>query len=193
MSGINRILAQFSLVCALIHEIHFLEVFKRLSTTVQQSGSFSQPIQFVEASWFYHLCCSEECNSKCQQLLHESLIWCQKVAGHMPQACLFSNILDLTPDVDYKSFTCYSHRLQACQAAELAHSSMCATHCRLCPVNKPNVAFDVSGLPCPDMSTAGKRLRRAGDTASVYMTHGKHACKNRTPLLLIECTKDGSN
>ena len=133
---------------------------------------------------------TEEYNNKCQQMLQESLIWCQKVAGHMPQACLFSNILDLTPDVNYKSHNCYSKRLEACNAAELAESSMCGIHNRLCPTTKPLAAFDVSGLPCPDMSTAGKRMRRAGDTASVYMAHGKHVCKNRTPLLLIECTKD---
>ena len=35
-------------------------------------------------------------------------------------------------------------------------------------------AFCVSGLPCPDMSTAGKRRKRAGPTNAVNLAHGKY-------------------
>lgn len=50
--------------------------------------------------------------------------------------------------------------------------------------------FSVAGLPCPDMSAAGKRLKRAGPTAKVYMAAGRYHTVNETPLLLVECTPE---
>ncbi|CAE8625921.1 unnamed protein product [Polarella glacialis] len=50
--------------------------------------------------------------------------------------------------------------------------------------------FDVSGLPCQDMSRNGDRKLRAGTTVAVYMTHAKYHRAKKTPLLLIECTED---
>ncbi|CAE7223901.1 unnamed protein product, partial [Symbiodinium sp. KB8] len=40
------------------------------------------------------------------------------------------------------------------------------------------------------MSAAGKRLKRAGETNAVYIAHGRFVTAKRTPLLLVECTKD---
>ncbi len=68
--------------------------------------------------------------------------------------------------------------------------SNCLAHGAICPVDKVCASLDVSGLPCPDMSTAGLQQKRAGVTSNVYIAHGAYCTKNRTPLLLIECTPD---
>ena len=88
----------------------------------------------------------------------------------------------------------YTEKLYAIQASELASRQHCLQHSvasgMACSPHKL-VQFDVSGLPCPDMSTANQnRKMRAGPTNSVYLTHGKWATQNRVPLLLVECTPD---
>ena len=101
---------------------------------------------------------------------------------------MFSDILELTrpqiPDGEP-----YSTKLEVGKNAALTRRCPCCKHGGLCSTEKLAV-FDVSGLPCPDMSTAGKRLRRAGSTAGVYIAHGKYVTDQAVPLLLVECTKD---
>ena len=79
----------------------------------------------------------------------------------------------------------YSEKLYAIQQCDIASRQHCLQHSaisgRACDPHKP-VHFDVSGLPCPDMSTANHNRRmRAGPTNSVYLTHGKWATRNRIP------------
>ena len=91
-----------------------------------------------------------------------------------------------------KSWTQYSNGGLAAAGICENHPILAGTQCLpgVCSVLKGNIGLDVSGLPCPDMSTAGNRLYRAGPTSSVYMCHGKWSTVQRIPLLLIECTKD---
>ena len=124
----------------------------------------------------------------CQQLLRHSLRWCERVAGHAAEACIFGNILDLLPGDWSHMEHAYSRKLELSAWAHLASTAGCETHGRNCSTMlSPD--FDVSGLPCPDMSTAGKRQKRAGGTVPVYIAHGKYVTAQRTPLLLVECTK----
>ena len=101
---------------------------------------------------------------------------------------MFGDISDLVyPKVP--RLESYSRKLEATQNSHVVSAMYCVKHFKMCPTAKAPV-FDVSGLPCPDMSTAGKRLRRAGATSEVYIAHGKYVTQNATPLLLVECTKE---
>ena len=82
----------------------------------------------------------------------------------------------------------YSRKLELVNAAQCANFGHCTRHQRACCTTQL-AQFDVSGLPCPDMSKAGKRQRRAGPTSDVYLAHGRFTTIRRTPLLLIECTE----
>ncbi|CAE7853058.1 unnamed protein product [Symbiodinium necroappetens] len=114
--------------------------------------------------------------------------WCQKVAGHGAEPFIFGDITRLLGDSWYTASMTYSQRLQAGLQTPLVSSMHCQLHRTSCPLPCP--IFDVSGLPCPDMSAAGKRLKRAGETNAVYIAHGRFVTAKRTPLLLVECTKD---
>ena len=130
---------------------------------------------------------------KCQNVIGDALDWCQAVASHnVSGPCLFSDILDLLPHGTLSPEWPYSKKLDAVNACGIANQAHCIRHGKVCSVNKMTV-FDVSGLPCPDMSVAGLRRKRAGPTCGVYLAHGKYASRNRIPLLLIECTEDSQH
>jgi len=121
-------------------------------------------------------------------VIKDAMNWCEDVTGHKG-ACLFEDILDLLPNGTLDPDWTYSEKLQATTGVTTARFGSCVTHDSHCFVNKTAV-FDVSGLPCPDMSRAGKRRKRAGVTNSVYLAHGRYVTLNRMPLQLTECTPD---
>ena len=108
------------------------------------------------------------------------------------QTCIFGDACDILPygtlDGSITQYSVKSERVS--MADHIASSGRCYTHQGTCGIQKPMSIFCVSGLPCPDMSTAGKRLKRAGTTSNVYLSHGKYHQRQKTPLLLIECTPD---
>ncbi|CAE7226224.1 desi2 [Symbiodinium sp. CCMP2592] len=129
-----------------------------------------------------------EYNPACHQLLQEAVHWSAKVCGRQSDPCLFGDATHVLKG-DWQNAPFYSGKLQAGWQAELATNSKCLRHGCDCGIMKRPV-FDVSGLPCPDMSACGKRLKRAGPTNSVYIAHGRWVTANETPLILVECTKD---
>lgn len=137
---------------------------------------------------------AEEYSQKCTALIEESLNWCGTVAGHNPTACcLFGDITDMLPAGSLTGCETYTSKLEAVnRCGPLTRRLHCARRDAPCnPMKGKHAQFDVSGLPCPDMSRANqKRLKRGGPTNSVYMVHGKWASENRVPLLLVECTPD---
>ena len=82
--------------------------------------------------------------------------WCQKVAGHGAEPFIFGDIRGLLRGPWYSADMSYSQRLHAGMKAQLVSGMQCRLHRAECPLPCP--IFDVSGLPCPDMSAAGKRL-----------------------------------
>ena len=71
----------------------------------------------------------------------------------------------------------------------------CHEHKRFCAIHgkdglRPDL--DVSGLPCPDMSKAGKQLFEEGVTSAVFCCHAKLNVELGTPLLIIENVQDRS-
>ena len=100
--------------------------------------------------------------------------------------------MDLLPHGTLDPLWPYSKKLEAVKESGIATQAHCIRHGQVCSVNKMAV-FDVSGLPCPDMSVCGLRKKRAGPTAGVYLAHGKYVSRNRIPLLLIECTEESQH
>ena len=130
---------------------------------------------------------AQDISPHCRQLIQESLQWSAAVTGNgcEASACIFGDMLKLIPDLDPQ--LPYSKKLALAQASPVGAWAQCFNHSRPCQVSS-TADFDVSGLPCPDMSRAGLRKKRAGPTAACYIAHGRHCTVRRTPLLLIECT-----
>ena len=142
-------------------------------------------------------CHDQEHTSRCQQLIRDSFRWIENVAGHdYKTSCMFGDILGLLPHgtltSDTMTYTQKYHAIMNCNLVPQMHCLQHSAEAKGCPCDPHKATtFSVSGLPCPDMSVANsKRLKRAGPTNSVYITHGKWATTNRIPLLLIECTPD---
>ena len=135
-------------------------------------------------------CGAKEIAEKCYPVIRDALDFVESVTGHHPSnCCLFRDALDLIPNGTYDREWPYSKKLQAVKHVTPANRGHCVLHDGPC-VQSPNVTFGVSGLPCPDMSSIGKRRKRAGGTSNVYLAHGRWATHNRIPLLLIECTPE---
>ena len=106
----------------------------------------------------------------------------------------FNDILDLNLPWSFYASDSYKVKRRKIHRSVLVGSQCCNVHSTSdlegdkCMV--PYADFGVSGLPCTDMSRAGKQLKKHGPTNSIYMTHGKYAETMRVPLLLIECTPE---
>ena len=121
-------------------------------------------------------------------LIRANLQWCSVAAG-LPdrRPHLFTDMLDMIPAGAFSARDSYAQKLYDVQRCWLQGSQMCHEHDDLCKI--PEADFVVSGLPCTDMSRAGRHLLRHGPTCPVYMVHGKFHTRHRTPLLLMECTQ----
>lgn len=49
--------------------------------------------------------------------------------------------------------------------------------------------LETAGLPCPDMSFAGKRQQENGKTVGAFLTHAKRHVELQTPIIAVENTK----
>lgn len=136
-------------------------------------------------------CSSKEIEPKCHPVIANALEFVESVAGHNRQhPCLFSDALDLIPYGTFNPSWTYSKKLKAVSGAVPATRTQCLAHGGVCLNSGRDVDFAVSGLPCPDMSAAGLRRKRAGETSNVYLAHGSWTTRNRIPLLLVECTPE---
>ncbi|CAE7248679.1 unnamed protein product [Symbiodinium sp. CCMP2456] len=80
-------------------------------------------------------------------------------------------------------------RVRAVDRSDFCAGQYCYQHGKVCSIlggfaKKPD--YDVSGLPCPDFSRAGRRRGREGPTATVFACHAKLHIHLGTPLLVIE-------
>ncbi|CAJ1422350.1 unnamed protein product [Effrenium voratum] len=141
-----------------------------LLKTVTSSGlvPFTPDIKTV-AMW--------ELSPSCHQLIFDNHRWCLRESGQQhPTPCLFQNILDLNVPGCYKTAHSYRGKKGAIVGSWLQQAADCLAHACECPLPQ-GVDLGVSGLPCTDMSRAGKRKKRFGPTAPVYMTHAKFCQK----------------
>ena len=80
-------------------------------------------------------------------------------------------------------------RVISIDKAKLFDGQYCFQHGRVCSIFGPHAKkpdYDISGLPCPDFSKAGKRQGSEGKTSSVFACHAKMHIQLQTPLLVIE-------
>ena len=132
----------------------------------------------------------QENNPKTHQILVDNHSWCCQTSGaihDMPH--LFTDILDLnSPDV-FKQTDDYENKRRKILGSRITTHAPCAMHSgNLGGCEIPGADFGVSGLPCTDMSMAGKRRFRHGPTNAVFMTHGKYTEAHKIPIFIIECT-----
>ena len=139
----------------------------------------------------------KEYDPNCRQLLFDNHRWCCQTVGYqhaMPH--LFGNILDLNPPGCLSQTWGYDAKRRKIMKTGVACQLDCAAHSVAPEIASeflngcapPYADFGCSGLPCTDMSRAGKRLRKHGPTNSIYITHAKFVQQKRVPLLVIECT-----
>ena len=95
------------------------------------------------------------------------------------------------PAGTYKKSDDFMTKLLKIDAAPLVPSQHCYTHNRHCKLLGPDTDTDmeVAGLPCWDMSFAGKRLQEEGPTNTTFIYHAKRQTHKETPLIIIENTK----
>ena len=109
-----------------------------------------------------------------------------------PMPHFFHDIETLNLHGTFSASDTYTAKRRRIQRSVLVDTQVCNTHCwgedSVCTV--PSADFGCSGLPCTDMSRAGRQLKRHGLTNSVYMTHGKFVETKRVPLFIIECTPE---
>ena len=137
---------------------------------------------------------SQEWSASCRQLIIDHFAWLRKATGKackMP--CVFGDLTACLPEGSYEESDSFMQKLESIDRADLMASQYCYTHNRSCPLFgcKPGSQsqLEVAGLPCWDMSAAGKRKREAGRTAPVFLAHAKQHIEKETALIIIENTK----
>ena len=120
---------------------------------------------------------AKDYNRKAKLYSRRRFIGVRTFVGTVLLDLVYFQTLDMVPSGVLHEGQTYSEELYAVQACDIAIRQHCLQHSAIsgiaCDPHKP-VHFDVSGLPCPEMSTANhNRKMRAGPTNSVYLTHGK--------------------
>ena len=79
-------------------------------------------------------------------------------------------------------------------SADFYKTQHCKTHkreCLLFPEHQGEKSdLETAGLPCWDMSLAGKRLQENGRTVGTFLCHAKRHIELMTPIIIVENTKD---
>ena len=133
--------------------------------------------------------CAQEINPRCRQMLVDHIVWCGEVLGtSIRTPCIFGDVEGCIPEGVYNKTDSFMAKYRDIENSDLLSHQHCYTHNRYCPIFGPeaNSDFETAGLPCVDMSRAGKRLKENGRTASVFITHAKRHCEKRTPVILLE-------
>ena len=139
---------------------------------------------------------AQEISASCRQLIWDHHLWHCDVAGMWtPPPCVHGDLTEAVPRGSFDPEATFIERVRAIDRAPLCLHQHCYTHGQKCPIygaaKKPD--YDLSGLPCPDHSPAGKRLYEEGKTSSVFACHAKLHIANQTPLLIIENVPDRAN
>ena len=139
------------------------------------------------------MCLAQERKQECHQVILDGARWCRQVLDQwVPLPHIFGDIEEMNPGNVYQPTHTYGQKRRRIMQSRLETQGFCWTHRQNCcwPIGPDDVQFDVSGLPCTDMSRAGAQLKRNGPTMSVYATHAKYTKHCKIPLLLLECTPD---
>ena len=138
---------------------------------------------------------SQEWNAPCNQLIVDNFQWykqCTGTACHAP--CIFGNLEDCIPKGTYHQKDPFWWKFYKVDSAVLYKTQHCNTHnreCLLFPQHSGEKSdIETAGLPCWDMSLAGKRLQENGRTVGTFLCHAKRHIELMTPNIILENTKD---
>lgn len=186
------------------HLHHSIPVIFWHQVTIQQFFSYMQSEDLSQDNHYFHVLLSvratataKEISSNCRQLIVDHATWCSNTTELIhPKPCIHGDILDMLPPESFNPKSSFMKRLYAIDRAKLNSHQYCFTHNRQCSLglirNDPQETadFDFSGLPCPDMSPAGKNQREEGQTSTVFAVHAKYHIAKQTLMLLIENVPD---
>ena len=138
---------------------------------------------------------TQEILPSCRQLIVDHIPWYNNTteAWH-PPPCVHGDLTEvMAPPVNCSPNDSFMRKLYAMNKAPMKTKQWCYTHCQECSLGigggmKPD--YDISGLPCPDMSPAGSQQREEGPTAPVFICHAKLHIALQTPMLVIENVPD---
>ena len=125
----------------------------------------------------------------CRQLIIDHMQWCNNTTemSH-PMPCVFGDMTEVLPPDTFTEGNFMKKVYRANKMPMMTHQH-CYTHNKLCPLGvrgEVDSDYDLSGLPCPDMSPAGLRLGPEGPTSKVFISRAKLHIARQTPLLIIE-------
>ncbi|CAL1150917.1 unnamed protein product [Cladocopium goreaui] len=155
--------ARFAQLCwrVLLREIGAKTLQALIQRTVNMSEKLDRQVSFTCVR-------THEINKSCRQLIRDHVNWCAQVTDvHHSVPCIHGDITNIMPKGSFDPSACFKTKMKQIEQAKLCRGQFCFTHNQSCPVFGQEAAesdFDMSGLPCPDMSRAGKGLREEGPT-----------------------------
>lgn len=183
----------FNVVKSIIN-LFFLRVFDEIKRTLLL---FLDLGHFHVCQWGYLRSTAQELSRRCRQLIVDHSTWYNNTTESWhPMPCIHGDLTSILPDHSFDPESSFMTRLYDINRAPLYSHQFCYTHNRDCALgvldsdhdNRPD--YDFSGLPCPDMSPAGKKKREEGTTSSVFLCHAKYHVAMQTPILIIENVPD---
>ena len=111
-----------------------------------------------------------------------------------PNPCVHGDLTKIVPENSFDKDGCFFNRARQIDKAKFCAEQWCFQHGKPCKLFTPDAAvpdYDISGLPCPDMSRAGLRKFEEGKTSSVFACHAKMHVQWQTPMLVVENVQDG--
>lgn len=132
-------------------------------------------------------------NRRCQQLIFDNAHWTQQIDKMHQCPCIHGDLTEILPLNSFNPNGSFKQRAKQINKAKLRMKQHCFTHSQKCNIFGKfarQADLDISGLPCPDFSKAGKGKKREGKTSSVFACHAKFHAAWQTPLLIIENVPD---
>ena len=116
--------------------------------------------------------------------------WYNRATGEAhPHPCMHDDLTHIVPAGSFDPEGTFAQRSRQIDQAKLNTKQWCHHHGQFCTLfghGAPEIDYDISGLPCPDMSRAGRLLREEGPTSTVFTCHAKMHIELQTPLLVVE-------
>ena len=173
-------------VCVLLVTTDFIST----AVVVFNSTLSRTSIQFIRGIPTSHVL-HQEITASCRQLIIDHHEWVKQAVGWRPTPCIHGDLTECIPPGSFCPDGSFFERLLAIDRAKILKCQYCYTHKGKCGLlDGVQSDYDLSGLPCPDMSRAGRELREEGSTSSVFACHAKMHIEKQTALLVIENVRD---
>ncbi|CAE8611240.1 unnamed protein product [Polarella glacialis] len=118
--------------------------------------------------------------------------WCNRVTGETlashPTPHVFGDLLEQVPGGSYNPADSFHEKARAISLAWLNQSQECKVHDGFCWIQP--VDLDIFGLPCTDNSRSGLKKYEEGPTGPIFAVYAKRHIADKTPLLIIENTRE---